>query len=196
MAVSLENISKRFSGTTVLDNISLSFEEGRVSCLMGPSGCGKTTLLNIIAGIIAPDEGTVRGTQGHTMAYAFQEARLLPWKTAVQNVELAVDEKIDAGLRRKKAMECLETVEMNEYANTYPGELSGGMAQRVALARALAKDADILLLDEALSATDTALKEKIIGRLETIWKKRGTTTICVTHSLEEAQAMSARIVEL
>lgn len=193
MDIVLDNISKSFSGSPVLEGVSLRFPEGETSCIMGPSGCGKTTLLNIIAGLTAPDGGSLTGTTGRSMAYAFQEPRLLPWKTVAENVGFVLPADMDPEARRARAMECLSLVDLSDAAGMLPSRLSGGMAQRVSLARALAPRADILLLDEAFCAIDTSLRESIIARLKAIFAQDGTTVIAVTHSAGEAALLGGTV---
>lgn len=190
MDIILENISKSFGEEKVLDNLSLTFPDGGTSYLKGPSGRGKTTLLNIIAGLTAPDSGKIHGTGGRKMAYVFQEPRLIPHMTVLQNVEFVLPEDISPDERHDRAMACLETVELAADASKLPASLSGGMTQRVSLARALAADADIILLDEAFSALDSELKERLFPRLNGIFSKRGCTVIIATHS-EDAAALPA-----
>lgn len=186
MDIVLEKLGKSFNGKLVFENLSLTFAEGRTSCLTGPSGCGKTTVLDIIAGISPADSGRVLGTEGRKMAYVFQEPRLLPWKTVLQNVEFVLPPEMSPEEKERRGMECLAIVELEAEASEFPAELSRGMAQRVSLARALAADADILLLDEPFSGIDAALKERISARLGHIWSERRTTVILVSHSEEDA----------
>lgn len=185
MDIILKDICKSFDGKVVLNNFSATFPGGVTTCITGPSGCGKSTLLGIIAGVVKPDSGTLEGTAGRSMAFAFQEPRLLPWKTVLENVEFVLPAQMDGAQRRERALEALETVEMAGSAGEWPASLSGGMAQRVSLARALATGADILLLDEPFSALDAELKRRVISRLTERWANNGTTVLAVTHLPEE-----------
>lgn len=196
MALKINNISKRYGDRTVFDCLSLELEDHAVNCILGPSGCGKSTLLGYLAGTASPDSGTVEGLEGRSLAFAFQEPRLLPWKNVADNVDFALDRNLSAAVREEKVRKSLELVEMVESASLMPAQLSGGMAQRVSLARALAADADILLLDEPFSAIDSALKWAIILRLKTLWAARGTTVILVTHDDAEAAALDAAIFRI
>ncbi len=182
----ISGLSVSFSSSAVFDNFSATFKGGAVNCILGPSGCGKTTLLNVIAGIVRPAAGTISGTSSRSMGYAFQEPRLLPWKTAVGNVEFALPGDMPVKERRDCAIEWLSALEMAPHAEMMPSALSGGMAQRVSLARAMAGRPDILLLDEPFSALDAALKENVASRLSQVWRQRGMTVIMVTHLAEEA----------
>lgn len=196
MTIQIDNISKSFGGARVLDSFSCVIPEGGVSCIMGPSGCGKSTLLNIIAGIAKPDSGAIGGLEGRRLAYAFQEPRLLPWKSVADNVDFVLDRSMSAAERAERVRRSLELVEMSASADLLPSQLSGGMAQRVSLARALAADADILLLDEPFSAIDATLKWAIILRLKTLWAARGTTVVMVTHDEAEAAALEADMIRI
>lgn len=196
MAIRIDNISRSFGDTKVFDGFNCVIPDGGVCCIMGPSGCGKSTLLNMIAGISKPDSGVISGLEGCRLAYAFQEPRLLPWKSVADNVDFVLDRALGADERAERVRRSLELVEMSASADLMPSQLSGGMAQRVSLARALAADADILLLDEPFSAIDATLKWAIILRLKTLWAARGTTVVMVTHDEAEAAALEADIFEL
>lgn len=188
MDIILKDICKSFGGKEVLKNFSATVSGGATTCITGHSGCGKSTLLGIIAGLVRPDSGTVEGTAGRSMAFAFQEPRLLPWKTVLENVEFVLPEQMDGAQRKARALEALETVEMAGDADEWPANLSGGMAQRVSLARAISTRADILLLDEPFSAIDRELKERITARLKAHFSSRHTTVLMVTHSDEDILA--------
>lgn len=184
-----------------LDGVDLSLATGESAAVIGPSGCGKSTLLLAIAGLIAPTGGAVTiagapvtGPRLRT-ALILQDFGLLPWKTVSDNAELGLlirhhpkDE------RRRRALDALARVGLSEFATAYPAELSGGMRQRVALARALALDADILLMDEPLSALDALTREDLQDLLLALWRDRGHTSVLVTHSIEEAVYLGRRVV--
>ena len=191
MAIIINNISKSYGGCSVLTNLSLSLEDNAVNCIFGPSGCGKSTLLSCIAGITQPDKGSVEGIAGRSTAFAFQEPRLLPWKSVADNVDFALNRTLGVSERAELVKRSLELVELSDSAALFPHQLSGGMSQRVSLARALAADADILLLDEPFSAIDNALKVTMIQRLAQLWSARGTTVVIVTHDENEAAALDA-----
>ena len=194
MDIVLKDICKSFDGKRVLKNLSATFRGGEVTCIKGPSGCGKSTLLGIIAGLVNSDSGSVSGTAGRSKAFAFQEPRLLPWKTVIENVEFTLPLEMDPDARRTRALTALEMVEMASEAGSWPSQLSGGMAQRVSLARAIAADAEILLLDEPFSALDGELKQRIIASLKKRWAEKGTTVLMVTHSAEETAAFPFDLV--
>jgi NitT/TauT family transport system ATP-binding protein len=198
-AVSLHQVSKRHgsgdAAVLALDGVTLTVERGEFLCLVGASGCGKTTLLSLVAGLDQPTAGSVE-VHGRT-ALMFQEAALLPWRTAVQNVELALKLRaVPRGQRRAQALELLALVHLADFADKAPHELSGGMRQRVALARALAQDADVLLMDEPFGALDAITRDVLHDEIERIAAERNLTVLFVTHNVREASRLGDRIVLL
>ena len=181
----LQAISKRFGDAVVLENFSLTLADGRV-CLFGPSGCGKTTLMRILAGLERADGGKVTGMTNKKIAYMFQEDRLLPWATALENVALVSDED--------QAAKWLADLGLVDAMNKKPRELSGGMQRRVALARALAYEGDVLLLDEPFKGLDEELKSKAMALVKE--RFRGRLMILVTHDAKEAEFLAERIYYL
>ena len=184
----LQNITHRFGEHLVLQNVNLSVTPKQRIALMGPSGSGKTTLLRVATELIAPTEGTVENTFFKT-AVVFQEPRLLPWRTAAENVNLVLE---DAPKTMPKAKAQLEILGLGEASDKYPRELSGGMQQRVALARALATDADLLVLDEPFKAMDEALREQVMALVA----KTEAAILLVTHEESEAIALGCEIIRL
>jgi ABC-type nitrate/sulfonate/bicarbonate transport system ATPase subunit len=170
----------------VLGKLSLSLSRGEVGALVGPSGCGKTTLLRIIAGLDC--EGTVSLPDHGKLSMVFQEPRLLPWRTVEQNVRLAAPDATDTGLDALFA-----TLGLSEHRGLYPGELSLGLARRAALARAFAVEPDLLLLDEPFVSLDAALAARLRDELAELVSCRPTTTLLVTHNVEEAIELADRI---
>ncbi len=155
---------------------------------MGPSGCGKTTLLRVSLGLQRPDAGTAANGFLRPAA-VFQEPRLLPWRTALENVALVHSDRADA---RSDARVWLERLELGEAAELYPAELSGGMQQRVSLARALASSPDLLVLDEPFKGMDEALRRRVTAIVSQALP--GTAILLATHSEEEAEALGCRIL--
>lgn len=170
----------------LLDELTVHVDEGDTLAVMGPSGAGKTTLLRTLAGLDRPDRGQVHRAPGR-VAMVFQEPRLAPWCTALENVELVL-----APAARAKAAAWLERVGLGDALHVYPSALSGGMRQRVAVARALAIDAAIVLVDEPFSNLDAttaaALRDDLTAHLHLL----GRTTIWVTHDAEEAATVASR----
>ena len=184
----LTGISHRYGEHPVLNRKDLLLEPGQRIALMGPSGCGKTTLLRIILGLLEPTEGTVENTFRKTAA-VFQEPRLLPWRTALENVNLVLG---DGKATLETAGVFLEQVKLSDAADKYPRELSGGMQQRVAVARALAADGDLLILDEPFKAMDEDLREKIIARVA----QTDAAILLVTHEEAEAKLLGCEIIRM
>ncbi|MBO5517167.1 MAG: ATP-binding cassette domain-containing protein [Firmicutes bacterium] len=186
----LEGVSKTYEGKPVLRDLSLRFEEGKVTAIMGPSGLGKTTLLKILLGLESC-EGSVTGMEGRRPAVVFQESRLLPWLSLKQNLELVCGPGKD-----REIADALALMELTDAADKKPAELSGGMQRRGALARAIAYGGDILVLDEPFTGLDEDLKERIAGKLSRQWRESGQTVLFVTHDSTEAKAYADTIVKL
>jgi len=190
--VTLQNVTLSFRDgktvKTVLNDLSLTFPEGKTIVVMGPSGCGKTTLLRIIAGLESPDTGNVT-RETESISYLFQDTALLPWLTAQENVNLVLSDKKDT---LTEALEWLSRVELADEANTHPASLSGGMRQRVALARALSTDAELLLLDEPFRGMDEDLHVKMRDLIRN--SRQGKTTILVTHDAADAELADVLVV--
>jgi nitrate/nitrite transport system ATP-binding protein len=188
---------------TVLDNIDLTVKEGEFICLIGHSGCGKSTLLNIIAGFNNPTEGCVTlqdktiSKPGPDRMMVFQNYALLPWKTAFENVYLAVNRVYTDKSHEEKVKiveEHLAMVGLTEAAQKKPGQLSGGMKQRVAIARALAIRPQVLILDEPFGALDAITKEELQEELIKIWQEHKLTVLMITHDIDEALFLADRLV--
>ncbi|MDZ4655116.1 MAG: ABC transporter ATP-binding protein [Coriobacteriia bacterium] len=186
-----------------LDACSLSIADGEPVAIIGPSGCGKSTLLLVMAGLVTPmggdvlvDGAVVSGTRLRT-ALILQDFGLLPWKTVFHNAALGLKVRgVSSAERAERVDAALERVGLADFRDAYPGELSGGMRQRLALSRALALDADLLLMDEPLSALDALTREDLQGLLLDIWRQRRHTAVLVTHSIEEAVFLGRRVVVL
>ncbi|SHI37657.1 ABC transporter ATP-binding protein [Pseudobutyrivibrio xylanivorans] len=203
--IHIENAGKTFVENgiefTALSDVNLDIEKGEFICLLGPSGCGKSTLLNAIAGFDLANHGRVQidgkevtapSTKNVTI---FQNYGLLPWRTVVKNVELGLEAQgIDKKTRRKKALEYLKLVKLEDFANSFPRQLSGGMKQRVAIARALAVEPDIIFMDEPFGALDAITRMKLQDDILDICKNEKKTIIFVTHDIEEAVYLADRIV--
>ncbi len=193
LAVRLKGVSKSFNGVEVLDHVDLEVYRNEHLLLLGPSGAGKTTLLRIIMGTLKPDKGIVE-VYCERIGCVFQEPRLLPWRTALDNVALPLvakgKSKEDA---RKIAKEWLRKVGLQGYEDRYPGQLSGGQRQRVAIARAFAIEPDLLLLDEPLSNLDPDNKRIVMSLIEELLRERRITVIHATHNPLEALSTTTRI---
>lgn len=194
--IAFKRVSKSFDSLKVLNDLSFRISSGQIVGVVGPSGAGKTVILKLITGILVPDEGEVQVAEG-AVGYVFQEPRLLPWRTALENVAAPMRarrmDKIEA---REKASAWLARVDLAGFEQYHPAELSGGMAQRVSLARALAVEPAILLMDEPFSNMDATLKSSLMVTLQQLLAERMTTVVYVTHDLTEALQLADRIVEL
>ena len=193
----IENVSKVFGrgpeATVALQDVSLEVMAGEFVTIVGASGCGKSTLLNLIADLDQPTSGTLE--VGRKTAFMFQEATLLPWLTARQNVEIALKlAKVPKRERAPRAEELLETVRLTGWGDKRPHELSGGMRQRVALARCLAQDAGIGLMDEPLGALDAMTRDHLHDEIESVAREQGLTVIFVTHNMREAIRLGDRVI--
>jgi NitT/TauT family transport system ATP-binding protein len=184
-----------------LDRVSFEIQQGEFVCFLGPSGCGKSTLLRVLSGLLRPSNGHVR-LRGHRLegpngdvGIVFQKTNLMPWRTVIGNITLPLEiQRLDAAKARQRAVELIHLVGLDGFADSYPDELSGGMAQRVAIARALIHDPDILLLDEPFAALDALTRERMNLELLRIWEADRKTVVMVTHNVQEAILLSDRVV--
>ncbi len=202
----IDNISMRFdlpdgSAVQALQNVSLDIKKGELMAVLGPSGCGKTTLLNILAGFLAPTEGRVVlndrvvSGPGAERGMVFQQGALFEWMSVRRNVDFGPRMKgMGLAERNRITDHLLDIVGLQEFKEKAVYELSGGMQQRVALARCLANDPDVILMDEPLGALDALTREKMQGLVLKLWKETGKTVVLITHSVEEALLLGERLV--
>lgn len=204
-SVTFQDVSLTYEGVQreieALGSLSFSIDHGEPLAIIGPSGCGKSSSLLLMAGLLQPTRGTVLvdGTPQlsprRETALILQEYGLLPWKTVADNAGLGLEIRgVSKRTGSAAVAEALATVGLSEFAHAYPGELSGGMRQRVALARVLTLGADLLLMDEPLSALDSLTREELQDTLLTLWRQRGHTQVLVTHSIEEAAFLGRTII--
>jgi ABC-type nitrate/sulfonate/bicarbonate transport system ATPase subunit len=206
-AIEIRDVSRGFTIAktpfVVLEHVSFRVPQGQVVAVVGANGSGKSTLLRLISGLLTPDKGSVL-IQSTTVAgpdprvgLAFQEPRLLPWRTVLENVafplELAGWER---GHREARAREMLDRVGVIGFERAHPAQLSGGMSQRVGIARALALDPPVLLLDEPFSALDSLTRDRLNLELLRLWEATGSTVVLVTHSIPEAVFLTDRVLVL
>jgi NitT/TauT family transport system ATP-binding protein len=185
-----------------LDAVDLTLQEGEFLTLIGPSGCGKSTLLHSLGGLLAPTSGTVQFNgerfsepDPSRAAFVFQDYSLLPWKTAVENVAIGLRfARVRKDERRRRAMELLELVGLQSFAEAYPHALSGGMQQRVAVARAMIMRPDVLLMDEPFGALDEQTRRQLGYEMCSLLTEQNKSLIMVTHALDEAIFWADRIV--
>lgn len=185
----LKNVSKAFDGRKVLENVSLRFPAGSVTCILGPSGCGKTTLLRIAAGLEKPDSGSVEGIP-EQISFVFQEDRLCEEFSAVSNVRLATGKNMP----KEEIVRSLAEIGLGDDLTKPVREFSGGMKRRVAIVRAVCCPAELLFLDEPFKGLDEKLRLEVIGYIRE--HSKGRTVICVTHEPEDAERLGGQMVEL
>jgi sulfonate transport system ATP-binding protein len=192
-AVELRGVGKQYGGRSVLKDFDLSIERGSFVAIVGRSGCGKSTLLRLVAGLESPSAGVLqkRAQDGAALdtRIMFQDSRLLPWKSVLQNVMLGLGRGA-----REDARAVLAEVGLLERANDWPAQLSGGQRQRVALARALVHRPQLLLLDEPLGALDALTRIEMHALIERLWREHRFTALLVTHDVHEAVALGDRIL--
>jgi len=209
MIVKIENVTKAYSNTPVIREMSLGIEKGERVVILGPSGCGKTTLLRMIAGFIHPDKGkliiegkTVSDNgkciiepESRQVGMVSQDLALWPHMTSYKNIEFGLKAKKVAKMEiRERIDTILEKVQMAQFKNAYPGDLSGGQQQRIALARALVTRPKILLMDEPLSSLDADLRCVLMREILRLQEELAITMIYVTHDREESFSLATRIV--
>ena len=207
-AVELEDVSLIFGGDRPSDepvlavhDINISIPAGQFVAVVGPSGCGKTTILNMLSGLIPATKGSVRrhGTEvdgpSSDIGYMLARSALSPWRTARKNVELGLEiQGAPKAQRAEKSMELLRRLRLEDFADSFPSQLSQGMNQRVAIARTLALDPDLWLMDEPFGALDAQTRLTVQAEFIELWESEGTTVIFVTHDLEEAVLLADRVI--
>jgi NitT/TauT family transport system ATP-binding protein len=203
----VKDVTKRFvesrtgAVVTAIEDINFSIDEGQFVSLVGPSGCGKSTMLNILAGLETPSNGTVIlngnpvvGT-GPDRIMVFQENALFPWLRVIENVEFGLKMAgVDKAKRHEIAIRYLEMMQLTKFAQSYIYQLSGGMKQRVAIARALVMDPEVLLMDEPFAALDSQTRELLLVELQLIWAKTRKTIVFVTHNILESVCLGDKVI--
>jgi len=190
-------------GLRALDRVTFSAQRNEFVCVVGASGSGKSTLLRLLGGLLDPTEGEVQ-FEGERMigprrriGFVFQAANLMPWRSAIENVELPLElQGANSEANSRRAAELLQLMGLVDFEKTLPRDLSGGMAQRVAIARALVHEPDLLLLDEPFGSLDALTRERMIFELLRIWRLQKVTILMVTHSIWEAVLMADRVLVL
>jgi NitT/TauT family transport system ATP-binding protein len=206
-AIQVRNVAHHFGDAGdarhvhALSDTTFDIRRGELLCLIGPSGCGKSTLLNMIGGLLTPSEGAilvggkpVREPRPREIAFIFQENALFPWNTILENVMLGMlFQGVPKSEREPRGRACLDAVGLEDFADHYPGQLSGGMRQRAALARALSLETDIVLMDEPFGALDEQTRMVLGEDLSVLLSRTGKTIVFVTHSLGEAVFLADRV---
>ncbi|AKL96386.1 ABC-type nitrate/sulfonate/bicarbonate transport system, ATpase component [Clostridium aceticum] len=190
MILQLKKIHKKYKDIQVFNNLSLEIKESEILCIIGPSGCGKSTILNLISGLIKPDEGELMN-KSNKIAYVFQEDRLLPWRTVYKNIKL-----VDQYSSKEEVDELIADMGLKGFENKFPHELSGGMRQRCSIARAFNYQSELLLMDEPFKSLDYDLRKNMLNHLIKLWKKTKNAIVFVTHEIDEALLLGNRIIVL
>lgn len=196
LSIQLGGVRKQFGSKTILRNIELTIPPGQFVAVVGRSGCGKSTLLRLLAGLDTVSDGNIQTGQGQSLLAVksqirlmFQDSRLLPWKSVIDNVGLGLKGNYSA-----QALQALEAVGLQDRAKDWPATLSGGQRQRVALARALIHQPRLLLLDEPLGALDALTRIEMQQLIEKLWRQHGFTVLLVTHDVSEAVSVADRVI--
>ena len=196
MTVEVRDLSMTYPGVRLYDGLDLKLNDAEIVCLLGPSGCGKTTLLRLLAGTVTPSSGSIAPDLTGRISYLFQESRLLPWMTVLENTIYLMDEGVPLAERRERGRRLLNRVGLAGFEEHYPHELSGGMTRRTALARTLGKEAGLLLMDEPFLSLDGELRSQLVDLTGRILRDDRRTALCVTHDVFVAERLADRVITL
>ncbi len=200
MKVELEGVRFAYGSVTILDRFTARFPSMKVTVLLGPSGCGKTTILNILAGLLLPQEGIVRVGDRSPLdvkaGYIFQDVRLIPWLTVKRNLDLVLPRVLPKEERLHRIRSVLQLLGLEHALSLFPDQLSGGMYRRVGIARAYLFEPDIYLMDESFQGLDPPLKFQLLLMFQQLRSTYPKTTIFVTHDIEEALLVGDEILLL
>ncbi len=189
-----QDIVKSFGNRQIISGISADFPPSSVTAILGPSGCGKTSFLNILAGLIPADSGRLIGFPQLSFSYSFQDPRLLPWLSCLDNILFALSGLDDEKTSRERALRFITAAGLEAYTAFKPLQLSGGMRRRLSLARAFSYPSDVLLLDEAFASVDLKLRIDLMDLFSLLWREEKRTTIFVTHDVQDALYLADRIL--
>jgi NitT/TauT family transport system ATP-binding protein len=198
MTVSIKNLSFGFGEKLLFNNFSLDLDDRGPTALLGASGCGKTTLLRLIAGLLKPSGAALDSVieRGGDVSFVFQESRLLPWYTVLENVSLPLERSMGKRAARDRALQFLRRVSLEDKADAWPSELSGGQAQRASFARAFAWPAPVILMDEPFQALDVPLRLQLMETARSLLEQEKRLALVVTHDPREAIFLGRRILIL
>lgn len=185
MVVAAKNIWKNFGDLNVLKDFTIEFTSRGINCIFGPSGCGKTTLINILSGLMVPDGGQIIFPDNKTVSFVFQEHRLIPWIDVEKNIRFILPKNLDRDGGNSIVEKVLDLVELSEFRTLLPHELSGGMKQRASIGRALARESDVLVLDEPFKGLNYELKKKLMDYVIDLKQRTGCMVFMITHDIDE-----------
>ena len=192
--ISLEQVTRRFGNVVATESVSLTVPVGGFTALIGPSGCGKTTLLRLMGGLDQPTSGSVHRSDA-SLAFVFQEPRLLPWRTLLDNVALPLElSGVSRAERHARAAAAIALVRMSDAITRTPDQLSGGMRMRASIARALVSRPTLLLLDEPFASLDEVARHELDGELRELWERERFTAVLITHSVPEAVFLAEEVL--
>ncbi len=190
--IKIENLCFSYDDNPIIENLNVSFNEDSINCILGSSGCGKSTLLNLLCGINKDYSGIIE-SEGDNFSYVFQSPTLIPWLTIYENMHFTLKHVIPSTDIHKKIEHYLNLVDLLEYKDMFPHELSGGMKQRVSLARAFAFPSNYLLMDEPFTGLNASLKKSLQEVFIKLWNMEKKTVLLVTHDIDEALLLSKNI---
>lgn len=194
MRYAVKSINKSYNNLSILQDISIDFDENKTTCILGESGSGKTTLLNIIAGITEKDSGEVVRFQTEDSSFVFQEDRLIEWKNVNDNLKFVLGKKMDKEKAKSIIDKYLKLINLEKYKKHYPKQLSGGMRQRISILRAFIYPSKVLIMDEPFKSLDINNKQIVIELFKRLRKIEKKTCILVTHDIDEALSLGDKIV--
>lgn len=192
-AIQISGLTKRYGDKIVFEQLDAELPSEQINVILGPSGCGKTSLLRLIAGLESFEAGFIKKNTKERISFIFQEHRLLPWKTALQNVEIVLGNLMTTEQSQATACKYLEMVGLQKSMQLYPPQLSGGMKQRVSVARAFAFPSQLILMDEPFKELDIKTKRNLITTIKEVWNKDQRTMLFVTHDVDEAVELGHNI---
>ncbi|SRR6056297_2453123 len=191
--IKINRLKKNYENKKIFNNFTMNIEPCEITCILGPSGVGKTTLFNVISGLTDYEEGEITGIDKKNISYLFQEPRLMPWLTVYENIDIILKNIFGEKKRKEVINSYLDLVDLKEYSDNKPDELSGGMKQRLAIARTFAYPSTLLLMDEPFQGLDIKIKNNLINAFLKLWERDSRTVLFITHDIDEALKVADQI---